>query len=166
MVPALEDFSIRIAAAGDEVGICEAHYQAIHVTAASDYAPDVIKAWHPPDLESAITATRQYLLNPDAYTVVAVTASRIVGFASFVASASEIRAVYVHPDFGRRGVGTQLLTALEAEAQHRGLLTLRLDSSITARNFYEHHGYNVDSIGTHALSTGALMDCVHMSKRL
>jgi putative acetyltransferase len=45
--------------------------------------------------------------------LVAEVNANIVGFGSIVPKNIELRAVYVHPDFGREGVGSRILSALE-----------------------------------------------------
>lgn len=54
-----------------------------------------------------------------------------------------VRAVYVDPDYVGEGVGSALLERLEATAREWGLDSLGLHSSVNARGFYEHHGYEV-----------------------
>ena len=53
----------------------------------------------------------------------------------------EVRAVYVHPDHARHGVGSALLAELEGYARGRGLDRLSLQSSLNAVGFYERAGY-------------------------
>lgn len=57
------------------------------------------------------------------------------------AAHGEVRAVYVHPDHARRGVGTALLSELERRARKRGFEALVLTASLNAVPFYEHRGY-------------------------
>jgi GNAT superfamily N-acetyltransferase len=55
-----------------------------------------------------------------------------------------VHAVYVHPEFARRGVGSALLSALEREARRRGLSVLSLESTATAHPFYRFRGFEDD----------------------
>lgn len=55
--------------------------------------------------------------------------------------AGEILLLYVSPDHINRGVGRAVLAAMEARAREWELDELRLDSSVTAKSFYERHGY-------------------------
>jgi GNAT superfamily N-acetyltransferase len=52
-----------------------------------------------------------------------------------------VHAIYVHPDFARRGVGSALLRALEREARRRGLSDLTLESTATGHPFYRSRGF-------------------------
>ena len=49
--------------------------------------------------------------------------------------------LFVREAFRGRGIGTALLTALEARATSWGIHRLVLKSSVGARSFYEHNGY-------------------------
>lgn len=53
----------------------------------------------------------------------------------------EIRAIYVHPDTSRRGVGTAIYQKLESEARRLQLDSVGLWASINAREFYEDLGF-------------------------
>lgn len=48
---------------------------------------------------------------------------------------------YVHPEHVRRGVGRALMEAMEARARQWGLERLKLESTITAKRFYEAMGF-------------------------
>ncbi|MDJ0692667.1 MAG: GNAT family N-acetyltransferase [Xenococcaceae cyanobacterium MO_188.B32] len=56
---------------------------------------------------------------------------------------SRISAIYVHPQFIRQGIGSQLLRALETQAIHSQFRTLKVAASLTARPFYQCHGYQL-----------------------
>jgi GNAT superfamily N-acetyltransferase len=58
----------------------------------------------------------------------------------------EIQLCYVTPEVQGQGFGSAILTALENKAKAWGLLKLHLESTVTARAFYEKHGYI--SLGT------------------
>jgi ribosomal protein S18 acetylase RimI-like enzyme len=57
---------------------------------------------------------------------------------------AEIKRMRVHPDFQRRGLGSQILGELEARAQALGCSEIRLDTTegqVAARRLYESAGY-------------------------
>lgn len=57
---------------------------------------------------------------------------------------AEIKRMRVHPDFQRRGFGTELIKALETEARRLGYEVLHLDTTTlqtAAQKLYEKHGY-------------------------
>jgi GNAT superfamily N-acetyltransferase len=55
--------------------------------------------------------------------------------------AGEILLCYVAPESQGHGYGSAILEALEAKARTWGLDKLRLGSTVSARPFYERHGY-------------------------
>lgn len=73
---------------------------------------------------------------------VVVAGNQIVGMAE-LDETGFIDYFYVHPDFQRQGVGSALLSTLEAEAQAMHLPSLVADVSITARDFFEARGFDV-----------------------
>jgi N-acetylglutamate synthase-like GNAT family acetyltransferase len=88
----------------------------------------------------------------------------VVGFASYLGE--ELRAVYVHPEVARGGVGTSLLVALESHARDHGIAELHLDASLNAEAFYAARGYVASVRMTHPLKRGGSLECVRMTRRL
>jgi len=158
--------SVRPAIVDDAQGILEAHSAAVHRTASRHYASDILTAWAAAlDVDNVrrmagIIASRSELI------VVAEVDAKIVGFGSIVPKNNELRAIYVHSDFGREGVGGRILSALEDLARRHGLTELAMDASLNAEDFYLNHGFAVIERGEHTLSAGARMRCVRMRKAL
>jgi putative acetyltransferase len=98
--------------------------------------------------------------------IVAKQNNLIVGFGSIASKDNQLRALYVHPSFGRRGIGARILTALEHEAKSLGLLYLQMDASINAESFYRKHEFEIIEYATHQLASGQEMACVKMQKTL
>lgn len=113
--------------------------RAITTTAATDYSPAQIAAWSrpeersTPEWNSARRAT---------HTLVAVCAAQVIGFAD-VDATGYIDMMFVDPSVGRRGVGSLLVDALRARALDAGVPELWTNASVTARPFFEHHGFVV-----------------------
>ena len=99
--------------------------------------------------------------DPASHFVVAVT-DRVCGFGEVVPEVGEVRAVYVHPDCERRGVGTALLAHVEGYARGRGVESLSLQSSLNAVGFYETAGYEADA----AEASPGGIEVVRMEKSL
>jgi putative acetyltransferase len=157
---------IRPATPADAKGILEALRAAVLETAASAYAPDVLTAWAPNVTPDAVQRMAETIGGEAELVVVAESGKMIAGFGSIVPADAELRAIYVHPAFGRRGVGARLLEAVEHLAMRYQLRELVMDASLNAEHFYAKHGFDVVGRGEHVLSTGARMPSVKMRKPL
>jgi putative acetyltransferase len=158
-------FAIRKMISDDARAFLEVHHAAVRGVAAKDYSAEIIDAWAPLPINERQAAG--ILTNPDdEYRLVAETEGRVVGIAALVAKNHEVRACYVAPEAGRRGVGSALLREIEREALQRGLKFLETDSSLTAEPFYAAQGYLVLERGEHVLYNGERMACVKMRKHL
>lgn len=149
---------------GDAKEVLELHYTSVHKSAAPNYSTDILDEWSPkPDQDRVKT----FLENPDnEIRVVALDDKRIVGFGCLVLSLNELRACYVLPEASRRGVGKDIVEYIENIARNNNLKFLNLDSSVTAKKFYEKCGYLVLKRKKHILSSGKEMDCFKMHKAL
>ncbi len=54
-----------------------------------------------------------------------------------------IYAFFVAPDRQGRGIGSRLLSFIEIVAKSKGVRTLKVDASVTARDFYKDWGYKI-----------------------
>jgi len=149
----------------DARAFLEVHHAAVRGTAVVDYPLAVIEAWAPmPVTEKAAEKVRANRDNE--YRLIAEIDGQVVGIGALVFESCELRACYVAPAAGRRGVGSALVHEIERVACERGLSMLELDSSITAEAFYRQHGYEVRERGEHILGNGQSMACVKMQKSL
>src|SRR5262245_43677792 len=115
-----EDVTIRPLDLQDAEAVISAHYAAVHETAAADYPPEILGDWSPPITPDRIERYLRNVAAGEEKTLVADVDGCVVGFASIVPSLSELRAVYVSPGMGRRGIGSILLRAVERLARsHR-----------------------------------------------
>jgi putative acetyltransferase len=90
----------------------EAHRSAIHGTAAKDHPRSILHEWGPlPVTEQNV---KRFQANPDnEIRIVAERDGEIVGFGALVQENNELRACYVAPKAGRKGVGSALVRELE-----------------------------------------------------
>lgn len=164
------DKHVRLSAAvpDNAEAILMVHRAAIRGTAAAFYEPAVIEAWAPLPLRpDHIDALAQRIDSGEEEAVVArERGGAIIGFGSFVPSNRELRAVYVLPAHGRRGIGGAILAALELRARKYGLSELVMDATLNAEVFYQRHGFTVEREGEHILRGGQRMACIRMRKRL
>jgi putative acetyltransferase len=73
-------------------------------------------------------------------TLIATMEGSPIGFASLEGK-DKIGMLYVHPAVAGQGVGRMLVDALEKLAGGRGVATLKVDASDSARGFFEKRGY-------------------------
>lgn len=122
----------------DLKALLQLFYDTVHTINSKDYSSEQIKAWAPenPDVERWGTSLAHNI------TYVAEINNRIVGFADLTAL-GELDRLYTHKDYQGKGIGSQLLHTLEAEARKLHLKSISTESSITAKPFFERHGYEV-----------------------
>lgn len=112
---------------------------AVTETASVHYSAEQIAAWARPDKRdlnvwnSARTSRNTY---------VATIGAEVAGF-SDVGVDGYIDMMFVAPEFGRRGVAGALLAHLHDVAVGAGASELSTNASITARPFFEQHGFAV-----------------------
>lgn len=113
--------------------------ETIETVCTADYNAEQIQAW-------AATAERTDSLAQrieSQYFIVAESEQgEIVGFTSFE-EPDYLDMMYVHKDFQFQGVGNSLLTAIREKATELGATRIVSDVSITARPFFEKHGFHV-----------------------
>ncbi|MFW6186735.1 MAG: GNAT family N-acetyltransferase [Actinomycetota bacterium] len=112
--------------------------RAVHGTARRDYSPAQLAAWAPEDIALEDWAARRR----ESWTLVAETGGRVVGFIGLDATGC-VDMLYVDPSAARTGVASALLERVVRAAHRRGLQELRTHASITARPFFERHGFVV-----------------------
>ena len=78
--------------------------------------------------------------------------------------AAVIRAMYVHPDWKRRGLGNLIITTCEHAARTQGFTTFELVATLSGVAFYINQGYQEADRIKHRLPDETLLDFVHMTK--
>lgn len=151
---------VRRAKLVDAVRIRNVHVASIRGLCARDYTPAQIRAW---TSHKRAESVRRAMAEGETM-FLALEGNRTVGFAGF--KDREVRAVYVHPGFARRGIGTALLAALERTARRRGLRRVHLSSSVTAAPFYRAMGFATVRKSRFTLRDGTRIACVLMRKSL
>ncbi len=158
---------IRCARPEDARDLAQMHHRSVHQLGAEAYDDEILEVWGPPVDEERVEQWAENLDRAEggATPFVAVDGERVLGFADVVPDEQYLRAVYVDPEMSRRGLGTALLRQAEWTATQAGVERLTLDASLNAVEFYEKNGYERLEEGTHELTDGLEMVCVHMAKR-
>jgi len=94
------------------------------------------------------------------------TKSRDDSLADPKADAARIRAMYTHPDWTRRGIGTLLLDLGEAAARAAGFKHIELGSTVPGEPLYLARGYVEFDRETHLGANGSENIVIHMRKAL
>lgn len=103
-----------------------------------DYSTEQVKAWAPDDIYFKDWAT----FCQSKYTFVADEKGLIAGFAQ-IEESGYIDCFYCHKDYQGVGVGNLLFKAILKKAVELKLKELTVESSITARSFFENKGFCV-----------------------
>jgi ribosomal protein S18 acetylase RimI-like enzyme len=160
------EVSLRLGTEDDARGMAKVHFDAVCMTASSFYPAEVIASWTREPDEGRSEQFRHAVAKGEELFVVACQGVDVVGFGSLVPALTEVRAVYVAPRFGRRGIGGRILEELERMAIERAIPALQLEASVNAELFYSRAGYEVVARGTHQLGSGACMASIRMRKSL
>ena len=112
--------------------------RAVRGTASHDYDPEQIESWVAVDVEA--WGCRR----ASAETLVADRDGQLVGFTD-VNHDGYIDMMFVDPDAARTGVASALLNHTIDLVRRRGGRELTVQASITARLFFERHGFTVTS---------------------
>jgi GNAT superfamily N-acetyltransferase len=81
-----------------------------------------------------------WLANEDHFCVVADASDQVMGV-GLLHRSGEVRLCYLAPGAQGQGLGRAILGMLEEKAREWGLRKLRLESTVSARPFYERVGY-------------------------
>ena len=128
---------IRLARDDDYSAMARLRKQTIRHVNSQDYSENVIFNW------SAKGNTHSFRIAAmDCKRWVAVDNNKIVGFSEHNFK-GELSRIYVHKDYLRQGVGSRLLKIAEDSLAQQGWKEINIESTITAKYFYEKNGYKV-----------------------
>lgn len=128
------------------------------------YAPEAIHGWLVPVTQDALA---ELAMNTEQeIRLIAELDGQPAGVGALVLTGAELRACYVVPAAARRGVGTALVTAMEARAAAQGLDHLVLSASLNAEPFYRSLGYRVLERRDVVLRNGHCLPAVWMHRSL
>jgi GNAT superfamily N-acetyltransferase len=80
--------------------------------------------------------------------------------------AARIRAMFCHPNYAGKGVGSLILKHAEQEAKKHGFSKASLGATLSGLEFYERKGWKVASDATTTLPNGVILRVVGMEKVL
>lgn len=133
------DITVRTARMSDIAELMELYRNTVLTVNRRDYSQEEVEDWascgEPSKIEEMIRTH---------YFIVAENGpSQIAGFAS-ITPQGYLHSMFVHRDIQGRGVATMLLTDIERYANVNGIARITSEVSLTARPFFEKHGYTVE----------------------
>jgi ribosomal protein S18 acetylase RimI-like enzyme len=152
---------IRRATADDADAICDVHLRSIRALCANDYTPQQIESWV---RYKSADNYRKAMAERGEVLFVAERHLKIIGFSQLWKD--EITSVYVAPEGNGLRAGRALVEAAEEYARQQGVKEMKLRSTITSIEFYEHLGYRRVEDTFYTLHDGVKLECVWMSKSL
>lgn len=152
--------SIRKGKQEDKEPIWHIHTRAIREVCRSHYAENELAMW-----ADVLEPERYRKSIADGTLLVAEEEGVLIGFGNLNKATSEIEAMYVDPDHIGRGVGIEILQALEGLAAELSLTSLHLSASLNAVGFYEKAGYESRRQKRYLLPYERVV-CVNMVKKL
>ncbi len=132
------DLRIRQAEKSDIVEITKLFYETIQAVNSRDYPQDEIddwSSWHTDFEKWNATIVEQYF-------IVAILDNKVVGFGS-LATDGYLDFMFVHKDYQGQGIASRLLSELETKAIEQDNQVIYSEVSITAKKFFENHGFVV-----------------------
>ncbi|MBA3604080.1 MAG: GNAT family N-acetyltransferase [Parachlamydiaceae bacterium] len=130
---------VRSYKSGDAQDLARIYYNTIHEVNAKDYSEIQLDAWAPKSsIETEGWSKKFAKSNP----FVAVIDETLVGFAEFEPN-GHIDCFYCHHEWIGFGVGKALMNAIHENAGNNNISKIFAEVSITARPFFEKHGFTV-----------------------
>jgi GNAT superfamily N-acetyltransferase len=152
---------IRRATHKDAMSIWRVRTRAIEAIPTSYYDERSLARWakvSPPDEFADVIS--------DLDVVVAEYHGQIIGWGFLDKKGGRVEALFVDPDFQRRGVASDILTVLEKLARDAGIRSLEIASTLNAASFYEHVGFARSRQTEYHHPDGFNLDCFVMVKEL
>ncbi len=131
----------------DVEAVVNLFYQTIHTINTRDYTSEQVDAWAPVGCLAESERSKWDQRFTQSTTLVVEYDGVVVGYSNFTQD-EKLDHFFVHKDFQGQGIGTMLIKAIEASALSLGLKKLTADVSITAKLFFEKHGYVVEKAQT------------------
>jgi N-acetylglutamate synthase-like GNAT family acetyltransferase len=130
---------VRAAEKDDCQAIYKVHVKAIHELPRGSQGSEGVLEW----LKTRKPSVYEQEMESETFVVVEDN-GEIIGWGALSIPKAEITNVFVDPSHHRQGVGTAILTELEAVAQATGLNAVQLQATGTAIDFYLATGYRSD----------------------
>lgn len=121
----------------DAQDLANIYYNTIHQINSQHYTAEQVNVWAP---ESSLNADRWARKFEKTKPFIAMIGNVVVGFAEFEAN-GHIDCFYCHHKYIGCGVGSALMKSIDEKASQNGIERIFAEVSITARPFFEKHGF-------------------------
>lgn len=122
----------------DCVILAELFYNTVHIVNSVDYTKIQLDVW----ATGNVNISDWDKSFSEHNTVIAEEYGNIVGFGD-MDNNGYLDRLYVHSDYQRKGIATAIVNELEQQAIVHGISLFTTHASITAKPFFEQHGYHV-----------------------
>ncbi|MFY9224800.1 MAG: GNAT family N-acetyltransferase [Blastocatellia bacterium] len=122
----------------DTKEIMQLFYDTIHNINIKDYSLEQVRAWAPSQIDEQKWQER--LISRMTYVVEAN--EKILGFSELETN-GHIDCFYSHKDYQGKGVGSLMIKNIESQAKLLKINKLYAEVSITAKPFFQHHGFQI-----------------------
>jgi GNAT superfamily N-acetyltransferase len=153
-------FAIRKATRADVDACWEIRRASVMSECSRLYPVDQLEEW------TGGVASRAFASAVEECFLVATVDGLVVASGMISLVTGKIDAIFVHPDFMKRGIGAAMIGHLEELACSERLPALTLDSTLNAAPFYRALGFVGEAVTQHASPRGLKLDCVPMVKDL
>ena len=151
---------LRLATEADRRALWRLHARSVETLCQGAYSGREVRTWVD-------------LLRPDGYlrpeqprtVLVAERGQCLAGFGQLDLVLGELEALYVAPEEAGHGVGSWLLSSLEALAWRAGAMGVSLDASLNAEPFYRARGYVRLHTARRVLTPDVQLACIRMRKQ-
>jgi GNAT superfamily N-acetyltransferase len=180
MRPTIAQIQLRHAVASDAPALHELIEQSVRRLQTGDYTPEQIDGalGNALGLDTQLIADQTYFVAGAGPLIVGCGGwsnrttlfgsdhgpNRENSFLNPAVDAAKIRAIFVHPDWARRGIGSLILTQCENAAIAAGFRRFEMGSTLTGVPLYKLKGYREDGRVDVPLPNGAALPIVRMSK--
>ncbi|MEO0433058.1 MAG: GNAT family N-acetyltransferase [Cyanobacteria bacterium J06656_5] len=159
--------NIRKYEPGDELAIGRIYYDAVHQLTRDDYTEEQRNAWATP-IEGGDAWAEKWRRRCDGEATpleyrkqpwVAVVDGDVAGFIEFDAD-GHIDCTYVSPKYAGKGYMSAIMERIFQEARRSNLFRLYDEVSITARSFFECHGFRVVRDNPHEVRSVPILNYI------
>lgn len=130
---------VRAAEPADAEAMLRIHTDAFHHYGADSYNEEELRYLAPTDAEPA--DIREHVFGENRYAAVAVDDGEVIGFGGVRLGDGSLLGVFVNPEYGGTGAGTEIVKNVESHARQAGRETLTVFAALNAVGFYEACGF-------------------------